>query len=361
MKLSVVVPTFCECENVPLLVGRLAAVLDPVLGADGWEVVFVDDDSGDGTAEVVHGLALKDRRVRGILRVGRRGLAGACVEGMLAASGDFVAVMDADLQHDEKILPQMLGILERHEADVVVGSRYVEGGSAESFEGLRGVVSRFSGWLARVLLRVEVRDPMSGFFMLRRSALLGVVRRLSSQGFKILLDILASGRGGLRVVEVPYVFGSRLHGESKLDSLVMMDFLGLLVAKLTYDVVPVRFLLFSMIGAFGVLVHLLALKVALTAGLMFALAQAAATVTAMTSNFWLNNRLTYRAQRLRGLGFVRGLLLAYAAWSFGAFANVGVAQWIYDHDSSWWLAGLAGALVGSVWNYVVAGVLIWRR
>jgi dolichol-phosphate mannosyltransferase len=357
-QLSVVVPTFNERDNVTALFRRL----ETTLAGLAWEVIFVDDNSPDGTWDVVRGLARGDSRVRCIRRIGRRGLSGACIEGILACSAPCAAVIDADLQHDETQLPRMLALLEAGEADLVVGSRYVEGGSADSFNRQRAGASVLATEVAKRLLRVEIADPMSGFFMIRRDRFEQLAPQLSTQGFKILLDIVASARGELRTTEIPYSFGSRLHGESKLDSMVALDFLGLVLAKLTHDTVSLRFLLFAMVGSIGLGVHFAALYLALEGfGWPFPEAQACGALSAMTSNFLLNNFLTYRDQRLRGFAILRGLLLFYLVCSVGLLANVGVAFSVYNQTPIWWLAGAAGALMGVVWNYAMSGLFVWRR
>jgi dolichol-phosphate mannosyltransferase len=256
----------------------------------------------------------------------------------------------------------MLAPLQRGEADLVVGSRYVEGGSADSFNKQRAGASALATEVAKRVLRVKIADPMSGFFMIRRDRFEQLAPELSTQGFKILLDIVATARGDLRIKEVPYAFGSRLHGESKLDSMVALDFLGLVLAKLTHDVVSLRFLMFAMVGSIGLFVHLGTLFVALRLfDVPFPQAQAAGALVAMTSNFILNNFLTYRDQRLKGFAILRGLLLFYLVCSVGLFANVGVAFSVYDQEPIWWLAGAAGALMGVVWNYAMSGLFVWRK
>src|SRR6266702_107875 len=256
--LSVVVPTFNERDNVTRLYQKLQATLQGV----AWEVIFVDDNSPDGTWDVVRGLARADTRVRCIRRIGRRGLSGACIEGILASSAPCAAVIDADLQHDETQLAKMLALLQGGEAELAVGSRYIEGGSADSFNKQRAGASALATEVAKRVLSVSIADPMSGFFMIRRDRFEQLAPQLSTQGFKILLDIVATARGALPTVEVPYSFGSRLHGESKLDSMVALDFLGLVLAKFTHDVVSLRFLLFAMVGGIGLFVHLGTLFVA---------------------------------------------------------------------------------------------------
>jgi dolichol-phosphate mannosyltransferase len=356
--LSVVVPTFNERDNVAKLYRKLEATLTGI----AWEVIFVDDNSPDKTWEVVRDLAQHDSRVRCVRRIGRRGLSGACIEGILASSAPFAAVMDADLQHDETQLPKMLSLLQSGQAELAVGSRYVEGGSAESFDSKRAGFSTFATSIAKRVLGVAIADPMSGFFMIRRDKFEQLAPRLSTQGFKILLDVVATAHGELKTVEVPFTFGSRLHGESKLDSMVALDFLGLVLAKFTNDVISLRFLLFAMVGGTGLFVHLGTLFVALTVlNWPFPEAQAAGALIAMTTNFVLNNFLTYRDQRLKGFALLGGLLAFYLVCSVGLFANVGVAFSVYDQEPIWWLAGAAGALMGVVWNYAMSGLFVWRK
>ncbi|WP_312846843.1 glycosyltransferase family 2 protein [Stappia sediminis] len=354
-----VLPTYNERENISELIRRL----DTTLGDIAWEVIVVDDNSPDGTAELARDIAAHDPRVRVIRRIGRRGLSGACVEGMLASSAKFVAVMDADLQHDESLLPRMYNLLNSDEADLVAASRHAQGGDVGSgLSKIRAWGSDFANSLARVFLHVRLSDPMSGFFMIRREEVERLAPKLSAQGFKILLDLVASAKGSLRIKELPFTFRKRLHGESKLDTLVAFDYLGLLVAKLFGDLVSVRFLMFGMVGASGVLVHLAALKLVLDGlGVPFISAQTIATFVAMTWNFFLNNRLTYRDRRLRGLSVIRGLLTFYAVCSVGVLANVGVANLIFENQAVWFVAGAAGAAMGAVWNYAASSVLTWRR
>ncbi|MGY8664824.1 glycosyltransferase family 2 protein [Bradyrhizobium sp. UFLA05-109] len=357
-ELSVVVPTFNERDNVTVLYRRLEATLAGI----AWEVVFVDDNSPDGTWDVVRGLARRDSRVRCIRRIGRRGLSGACIEGILASSAPYAAVIDADLQHDETQLPKMLSLLASGEAELVVGSRYIEGYKSEGFNKQRAGASALATEVAKQVLQVEIADPMSGFFMIRTDRFEQLAPKLSVHGFKILLDIVATAQGSLRAVEIPYTFGARQHGESKLDSMVALDFLGLVLAKLTNDAVSLRFLLFAMVGGIGLVVHLTTLFIGLEIfKAPFAEAQAAGALVAMTSNFILNNFLTYRDQRLKGLAILRGLIAFYIVCSVGLFANVGVAFSVYDQEPIWWLAGMAGALMGVVWNYAMSGLFVWRK
>jgi dolichol-phosphate mannosyltransferase len=358
LELSVVVPTFNESANVHELLERLQSVL----GETGWEVVFVDDDSPDDTAALVRSIARSDPRVRCVQRIGRRGLSSACIEGMLASAAPYVAVMDADLQHDETILPAMLELLRADRADLVVGTRYAQGGSTGDWDSHRAGMSRLATRASRLIVRQAVSDPMSGYFMLRREVLDASVRRLSALGFKILLDILASAPSTLRVAEVPFTFRQRHGGESKLDELVIWEYGMLLADKTVGRFVPVRFVSFAFVGGLGVFVHMVVLAVLLKLlGLDFGLAQSGATGVAMVFNYAVNNLLTYRDRRLSGWAWWRGLASFMAACSVGALANVGVATYLFESRTTWFLAALAGVLVGAVWNYAITQLYTWGR
>jgi dolichol-phosphate mannosyltransferase len=357
-RLAVIVPVYGEAANVAPLVARL----DAALAGIAWEAVFVDDDSPDGTAAAARAIAAQDPRIRCIRRVGRRGLASACMEGFLSVSAPYVAVIDGDLQHDETVLPAMLAAVEAG-ADIAIGSRHVEGGTAEAgFSAARGALSDAGARLARLLLPTPVADPMSGFFLAPRALIEEVAPRVAARGFKILLDILLSARRPLRVAEIPYSFRSRQAGESKLDLTVLLEFAGLLLDKATGGAVPLRFVAFAAVGAVGVVVHMAALLALVHGtGLGFGPAQWGATLVAMTANFALNNRITYRDARLRGGALWRGLLLFYLVCGVGAAANVGVASLLVrDGILAWGLAGAAGALITVVWNYAVSSTLVWR-
>ncbi len=358
LQLSIVVPTFNEKQNVQELLRRL----ESALGDTRWEVIFVDDDSPDGTASVVRDIARADPRVRCLQRIGKRGLSSACIEGMMCTSAPTIAVIDADLQHDETILSRMLAEIEQGRADVVVGTRYGAGGSTGDWNKSRKAMSRLATTASRAILRQPVSDPMSGFFMLERKILDSTVRNLSGLGFKILLDILATIKRPLRIVEVPYRFRDRFAGESKLDEMVIWEYGMLLADKTIGRWVPVRFLVFSFIGGLGVFVHMAVLTLALK-GLEFGFtsAQSVATGSAMIFNFALNNVLTYRDKRLKSWAWLKGLISFMIACSIGAFANVGIATYLFKNRTQWVLAALAGVLVGAVWNYAVTQIYTWGK
>jgi len=357
-ELAIVIPTYNEAANVPLLIQAIERALPDTR----WEVMFVDDHSPDGTSQAVRDLALVDPRVRIVHRFGRRGLSSACVEGIMATAAPYVAVMDADFQHDEAILGDMLDRLKRGDVDLVVGSRYLSGGGMGEWSEQRQRLSRLATRMAAKLAGTEISDPMSGFFMLTRDAFLRSLPNLSSIGFKILLDIAASAPTTLRVAEVPYTFRTRQHGESKLDSLVLWEYFQLLLDKWVGHLIPVRFLSFALVGGFGVFVHF-AVLTSLFEGLDlgFRRSQAAATVIAISSNFFLNNILTYRDQRLRGRALFYGWITFNLVCATGAAANIGVADWLFARHNYWVFSALAGIAVSVVWNYAMSSLFTWRK
>jgi dolichol-phosphate mannosyltransferase len=358
-RLTIVIPCYNEAANVAEMVRRL----DTALAGIAWEAVFVDDDSPDGTAAIAKRIAATDPRVRCIRRVGRRGLSSACIEGILSSAAPFFAVIDGDLQHDETILPEMLRVLEAGEAELAIGSRHVEGGDASTgFTGLRAKASEAATLAAERFLPVKVADPMSGFFAMPRPLFEEIAPKLNGTGFKILLDVLLSAPRALVVREVPYSFRPRIAGESKLDLGVIIEFGGLLVDKALGGVVPLRFLSFAAVGVLGVFVHMAVLALThAAAGLSFDAAMGLAAFAAMTVNFFVNNRITYRDRRLRGPAMLRGLVLFYIVCGIGAVANTGVASLLVeDGVFGWGLAGVAGAVLTVVWNYAMSSTLVWR-
>ena len=355
--ISVIAPAYNERPNMAPLVQAVAAAMGDIR----WELVVVDDDSPDGTAEAANELARQGYPVRCIRRVGRRGLASAVVEGALASTAPYLAVIDADMQHDERQLPRMLELLRNGDADLVIGSRHVEGGSVGDWTEGRQAMSRFATRCAHMLIGRNISDPMSGFFAIPRDVFHACIYDLSQQGYKILLDILASSPRPLKVVEVPYVFRNRQEGESKLDILVLSEFLFLLIEKFTRGLIPPRFVLFSLVGGLGLVLHLLVLEIAGAAGAGFDTAQIIATFTAMTLNYLINNSITYRSQRLRGTRLIWGYVLFCLICSVGAVANIGVASLVLSGSGSWPVAGAAGALMSAVFNFGAASQLVWRQ
>lgn len=357
-QLTIIVPTYNEYKNIKLLVSMLDKALQDIV----WEVIFVDDDSPDGTAKLVRELAREDQRVKCIQRLGRRGLSSACIEGILASSSTVVCIMDADLQHDEKIIQKMYSTLIKEDLELVIGSRYIDAGSTGTMPRHRVWVSKFATLIGKLVLKQPVSDPMSGFFMLKRNFFEKIMRSLSGRGFKILLDILISSDRKIKLMEIPYTMRERTQGESKLSAGVIWEFFQLILEKYSGRIFPARFVSFVVVGLSGVVVHLIVLwflhRYWATG---FIPSQAVATLVAMTSNYILNNSFTFRDKKLRGIKFLRGLLSFYVACSMGAIINLSVATLLFEYALPWWFSGLMGAVAGAVWNYSLTATFTWSN
>ena len=358
LDLSIIVPTFNERDNIKTLIKLLHNAIAQQIK---WEVIFVDDNSPDGTYQYVQTLAKDWDNVRILRRIGRRGLSSAAIEGMLASSADFFMVMDGDLQHDESIIPTMLNAIQESNLDLVVASRFIGDGSTGELASNRVKISRFATTLSHRILKIKLTDPMSGFFMLRRGFFEQNVAHLSAIGFKILLDLVASSKTAPKFAEIPYQMRKRTQGESKLDSTVVWEYLLLLLDKSIGRFIPLRFMMFILVGLSGTFVHLIALYGLLNfSAQSFLIAQSIATLVAMTTNYILNNMFTYKDRRHRGFKFFQGLLSFYLACSIGVVINVTLAQFLFDLNIYWWLSGLLGAMIGSIWNYGMTKYITWR-
>lgn len=357
LEFAVIVPVLNERDNV----GPLLQDISIALAGIEWEVVFVDDGSTDGTIEVLERLALHDQRVRLVRRIGRRGLSSAVIEGFLATVAPIVSVIDGDRQHDERLLPEMFQAIAAKDFQMAVGTRYAGGGSVGEWATARVRISKFATSLASLVMKTPLSDPMSGFFAVRRETFIGLVPQLSKMGYKILLDVVASSKDPLRIVELPYEFRTRIAGESKLDNMVALEYVELLLDKMIGKYIPVKLLMFGTIGAMGAVIHLSLLGTLMNASsVTFSTSQALATFGAMLFNYTLNNEFTHRDRKLRGSKWITGLISFCLACGFGAVANVGLGSLLYAESWSWWAAGLAGAAIGSVWNYVATSWLTWR-
>ena len=356
--ITIVIPTFNERENIDPIINAIEYSLKSI----SWEAIFVDDNSPDGTADHIQNIARTNPRIRCIRRVGRRGLSSACIEGILASSSPYVAVMDADMQHDEAILPDMLNALSQEKNHIVVGTRYLKGGSTGTLASDRIIISKLATRLGRLFLKVDISDPMSGFFMIQKEYFNKIYNKLSAKGYKILLDILISSKTEIKIKEIPYVMRSRHRGESKLDTLVVWEYLMLIADKYFGRIFPPRFILFIMVGAIGVVVHLSALYILHKTLLMdFILSQTLSTMIAMTNNFILNNIFTYRDMRLRGFQFIRGLVSFYISCSIGALLNILCAEYLFNLAIPWIISGFIGAVIGSIWNYAINSTITWKQ
>jgi dolichol-phosphate mannosyltransferase len=268
-------------------------------------------------------------------------------------------VIDGDMQHDERVLPVMLAKIKAERLDIVVGTRNAGGGSMGAFAGSRVRLSEAGRRLARWVIKGDVSDPMSGFFLLTRAYFEEVAHGLSSTGFKILLDLMATSRRPLRIGEVGYTFRVRHLGASKLNTLVALEFLELLLDKKLGRWLPVSYLIFGLAGGFGVLVNLALTEMFLSLGRSFHHALLSATSLVIALNFFLDNSLTFRARRLKGWRIVTGLAVFYLACRAGLIVNLFLAENLSSSGVARWAAALFGILFSSVWNYGVTSLFVW--
>ena len=361
MQLSIISPTFNESLNI----SKLVASIEEVLTIEDYEIIFVDDNSQDRTYAVVKNIAKSKSRVRCIRRIGRRGLSSAVIEGCLSSSSDFLLIIDSDLQHDEKKIPYMLKLVEDKKLDLVIGSRFLNNKKTKGLSKYRNLLSHLANYLANKISKAELTDPMSGFFLVRRSTFDLLAPRLSGLGFKILLDIFSSAKGKVKFEEISFNFKKRQYGVSKLDSLVIWEYLLLLWQCKFGKIIPAKFLSFCLIGGSGVIVHIIILYILIKNDIKFLNAQAISTIVAMTTNFFLNNILTYRDNRKKGLAAIKALILFYLTCGIGAIANIGISNILFISNVNglsgiWYISGIIGALVGSIWNFLMSTLVTWK-
>ncbi len=361
MQLSVITPTFNEANNIVPFINAIQSSI----AIKDYEIIFVDDNSTDNTYKIVKSISKKNRKVRCIRRIGRRGLSSAVIEGCLSSSSDFLVIMDADLQHDEKKINTMLSIVKNENVDLVIASRFLNKKSSSGLSKRRNYISKIANYLATKITRVTLSDPMTGFFLIKRSIFENIAPNLTGLGFKILLDIFSTSKYKPSYKEISFNFKSRKHGVSKLDSIVIWEYLLLLWESRLGKIIPARFASFCIIGGSGVIIHVLALYFMQKLNQQFIFSQGTATFIAMTSNFYFNNILTYRDKRKTGVKAIKALFLFYLTCGVGALANIGVADYIYQNNVNnmsgmWYISGILGALIGAIWNFIMSSLVTWK-
>ncbi len=353
-ELSIIIPTFNEKENVAILIEKVRSISN-LINCE-YEIVFVDDDSTDGTWREIQKNWSDD--VRGILRLGRRGLSSAVVEGMLSCNTRYYIVMDADLQHDETLIPTILNNLRTF--DLVIISRRLN----ETIKGLSPIrrrISKFGNLLLNKLMANNLTDPLSGFFGINAREFFLISKELNPIGFKLLSEIIFINPN-LKILELPGDFKKRLFGESKLDTRVIIEMFEMVFQKIIGKYIPVKLLFFLIVGFFGMFIHLITLSICIKLfNLNFNFSQALAIFVAMTFNFFMNNFFTYSFSRIKGILVLAGLLKFYISCLAGALINQFISIAVFQSGVSWWLAGLSGAVVGSLWNFVLSSSIVWPK
>ncbi len=360
-RISIVLPTFNERGNITPLLQQLLQLQKRY----NLEILVVDDDSADGTAEQVRELCADEPRIHLIRRVGRSGLASAIKEGLLNATGDITVVMDSDGQHEPRSVQRAIDTLLQNDLDLAIGSRFHAEAQILGLSGRRENGSTWANAAARFSLPRSygaLTDYMSGFFALRMETMLPMVRRVDVNGFKFLFELLAVSRGRLRTGEIPLQFQSRTYGSSKLDIAIFWDFLISILHSLSFRLLPRRAISFGLVGISGIIVQLLVNTTLINgAGFAFEIALPVAVMAAATSNYLINNALTFRFQRLKGLALLRGLIKFLLVASLPVLANIGLASAFYRLVAqNTLLAQLAGIVVVFIWNYAASSRFVWN-
>lgn len=357
-EISVIIPTYNEALNLPILIPRIAAALKGI----NHEIIIADDNSPDGTYELARLLARKYPQVRAICRTHDRGLSPAVIDGFAVANADLFVVMDADLQHDEKILPFFLNRY-RNGAELIIGSRKSEGGSIEGWPWPRRAISSIASVIAGIMLKGLPGDPMSGYFGISAALFRKIAPRINPRGFKILLEILAHAEGA-EISEIGYIFRPRKLGESKLSYRAIGNYLIALYDLRFGKLLPIKFVKFSLVGVCGLIINQIALLI-LKNHFEWSneLALIPAIEVALIFNFFVNNRFTFAKEKLlRPCDLLRGFLVFHVICILGSYINYAVAL----HLSAFikfniYAANTVGIVIASFWNYFINAQMIWKK
>lgn len=379
-EVSVILPTYNEAENIPLIVKKLETVLKKF----NYEILIVDDNSPDKTYDIAVRLGENNKRIRAIRRVHERGLSSAIVAGFANANGKYRIVMDADMQHDEKVLPLFIEKF-REGYDLVIGTRRAEGGGTKNWSWIRRFISRVASLMARIILVKKSTDPGSGFFGVSKEYFEKSKDKLNPRGFKILLEFLALDDKA-KMAEVGYVFLPRIYGTSKLSTKVVLEFLIALYELRIGKVISLEFIKYSMVGLSGVAVNLvfqfigenyifkaLALKPFLSfSGSGTALlshisrSQVAVALAIEISIFWnfiLNNWWTFKNYKISGFWkLIRGFIVFNFVCLAGALINLSVFSIAMEKLSmNIYVANLTGIIFATMWNYLINVQTTWNE
>jgi len=359
--ISIILPTLNEVENIGSIIKKIINLSNKLL----IEIIVVDDASTDGTTKLVKKLSQEDNRIRLINRYGRNGLSSAIKEGSLSASGDIIAVMDTDGQHQVESLYEAIEELLISEKDLIIGSRFLNSSSIRGLSDKRKKGSSVANSLARYSLSKEylkLTDIMSGFVVFKSRPVLKFVERIDVNGFKFVYELLSVSCGTLDCKEIPLNFMPRKYGESKLDIAIVWDFWISLIHSLSRRLIPRKAISFALVGTTGVLVQLLiSYSFMWFLGFTFQSVLPIAVVLAATSNYLVNNWLTFRINRLRNKALFIGLLKFLLVSSLPIVANVGLASSFYNFISpNTFFSQLAGIIVVFIWNYAASSKLVWN-
>ena len=360
--ISVIIPTYNEYKNLPKLLDQLLN-LETIFEK---EIIIVDDNSSDGTQNLARSYSQNDRRIRLISRLGRSGLSSAIKEGCLCASGDLIVIMDADGQHEPNSIINGLEKFNNKNIDIIIGSRFLEESIIKGLSSKRESGSSIANFLARITLHSgykKLTDYMTGFILLKRNSCIKYIEKIDVNGFKFLYELLSLSKGKLKVIEIPLVFGFREFGKSKLDLAVIWDFLISLLHNFFGRIIPRRAFSFALVGLIGVFVQMFAIYFLLAVtDFDFEKILPVGVILAATSNYIINNILTFRSNKLSGKNFYFGLFKFLLVASLPIIANIGVANLFYNQlSSNTFFAQIAGILVVFIWNYAASSRVVWNN
>ncbi|WP_397599258.1 glycosyltransferase [Silvanigrella sp.] len=356
MLLSLIIPTYNESKNIPILIERIADTLSDI----SKEVIIVDDNSPDKTWEIARTLSNEYPWLRVIRRMSDRGLSSAVLAGFEISEGDILAVMDSDLQHDEKALLSFISAFEKG-AEIVVGSRKIAGGGIEDWSPFRKFVSWSATVLAKVALTKSVSDPMSGFFAIKRKIYETYKHEINPRGFKILLEFLARAKN-TRIDEVGYTFRGRVHGESKLSSKVIFDYIFALYELSIGKYLPTQFIKYGIIGFSGLIIATAIIFICQHfTNLSKSYSIALSIEISILTNFYLNNYWTFKNFKLKGLWkILRGLATFHAICLGGALINQAIALKMLTYGMDVYLSNAFGYFIAAIWNYIINVNITWK-
>lgn len=356
MFLSLIIPTYNESKNIPILLERINNVLSNI----NKEVIIVDDNSPDKTWEIARSLSIQYPWLRVIRRVSERGLSSAVLAGFKIAEGEILAVMDSDLQHDETALLAFLNSFQNG-ADIVIGSRKVQGGGTENWSIIRKFISWVATVLAKIALPQPVSDPMSGFFAIKRNIYENYIEQINPRGFKILLEFLARAKY-YKIEEVGYTFKGRIHGESKLSSKVIFDYIFALYELSIGQYLPTQFIKYGIIGFSGLFISSMVIFLCkLFTSIPTEIIINISIEISILTNFFLNNYWTFKEIQLKGFkNIMRGLITFHAICLGGAIINQAIALKILSFNIDVYIANALGYFIAAIWNYIINVNITWK-
>jgi len=355
--LSIVIPTYNEASNIIAIIESINSTLGDVAS---YEIIVVDDNSKDKTWELAEQYADKYKNITCFRRITSKGLSSAVIDGFMISRGKFISVIDADLQHDESILPKMLNYC-HNGADLAIGSRYCQDGSTGEWGLIRKLISKVATKISQKIGNIYMSDPMSGFFMIRRDVFLNVVDKLNAKGYKILLDIVSQlDASKINMIEVPYTFKKRSRGESKLTPEVVFQLIDFIYLKIVGNYIPIEYVKFVTVGAIGAVVHFTILYLMhIVFDNNYQNALIIAIEFSLIINYFINNLWTFKEKTHTGLKKIIGLVKFNILSGVGGIISYYISISLFDSGVNWIFASTIGAIVASLWNYNLNKILTW--